>query len=106
MLRNFTCFLYNGINKIPGFIQLNDHSWIFTVAGFEDTGLTIVQNYQAILNIQNYKLYNLETCGLKITDINGNENIIIMDQYNELKSILKKEVKHLQQNQNNTNNSS
>lgn len=93
MLRHFSCYLYNGVSKIPGFIQLNEQNWIFTVAGFEDTSLNIIQNYHEMLNIQYYKLYNLEICGLKITDINGNENIIILERFIELKSMLRKEMK-------------
>lgn len=96
MLKNYPCYLYNGISKIPGFIQLNEQNWIFTVAGFEDTNLNIIQSYREIHNIQYYKLYDLEICGIKITDINGNENIIILEQFVELNSMLRKEMKNIQ----------
>lgn len=89
MVKIFPCFIYNGINKIPGFVQLIEKSWIFTVAGFENTNLNINQAFKDIQNIQYFKLYSIEVCGLKITDIYGKEVVLILESYKELYNALK-----------------
>lgn len=89
MFTIFPCFIYNGIDKIPGLVQLMEKSWIFTVSGFENTNLNIIQNFKDIQKIQYFKLFNLEVCGLKITDIYGKEAVLILESYKELYNALK-----------------
>lgn len=78
---DYNCYLYNGSSKIPGVIHLNTEFLTFTVRGFEHTNLNLKLAYTSISNVNNYKIFNIETAGLSILDIHGTKIIFILDDH-------------------------
>jgi hypothetical protein len=86
-------FLWDGSKRLGGKLELRPDVLIFHFDYFQDSSLELRIQLDKIELIKFYKLYDLVTQGLEISDDKGRKNIFIVNDPKSLKKELENYMK-------------
>ena len=86
-----TATLWDGTKQLHGKLELKKYSLQFTLLDFSNSSLNLEIQYAEIKNIRLYRVYKIALEGLEILTKDGEQNIFIsQDAENLKKSIVNK----------------